>query len=154
MKNVIYADDMKWAREGFAAQFKKVCASRGIEIQLDIVTDGDELIAKVKEGNYDLVFTDNHMERVYGSTACQIIRKTNHDLPIYLISSTRFDSKCLKEFGATGSLEKPQYDMIGRKFGGEVYTEERIAGRFCMELDEIVQEHLLGKPIKEKKHSR
>lgn len=111
VKKVIWADDNQAFRESMIDNLELHCSRAEIEVEFDQASDGKELVEKVLGKNYDLVFTDNTMPKVYGLQAIAQIRAQNKSVPIYMVSSSEVGKRAL-EVGATGYLDKQDYDAF------------------------------------------
>lgn len=99
MKNVIFADDD--VDEKLVGYFKDSCENAGIEVKVDIVTNGRDLVEAVLKGNYDLVFTDGEMAHP-GYDATRDIRAAGNQVPIYSISRSPLAAEGIVKCGGTG----------------------------------------------------
>ncbi|HLD43485.1 MAG TPA: response regulator transcription factor [Candidatus Nanoarchaeia archaeon] len=105
-KKVIIADDSKELRESLVATMRLICKQNGIDAEFDQALDGKDLVERVLRGNYDLVFTDNHMAQLNGLRAIKQIRELNPTVPIYMLSSSSEAGNAALESGANGYLGK------------------------------------------------
>lgn len=101
MSKTIIAEDNKHLRESYEMSFE----IRDLEVET--VSNGEELVQKVKSGNYNLAITDNDMGGgITGINAVSEIRKFNKEIPLFVCSnSSEIEKKCL-EAGATGFIDK------------------------------------------------
>ncbi|MCS6982291.1 MAG: PglZ domain-containing protein [Flavobacteriales bacterium] len=60
--------------------------NKGYEVEM--VTSGDEAIHKVKSGNYDVVFLDEHMPGLSGLEALENIKTVRPHLPVVMITKS------------------------------------------------------------------
>lgn len=111
MKKIIWADDNETFRLSMIDQLERYCQRAEIEVVVDEVGDGKELVEKVLAAHYDLVFTDNQMTEIHGLQAIAQIRERNKNVPIYMISSSEVGERAL-EAGATGYFDKEDYDDL------------------------------------------
>jgi len=100
---VIVADDSKVARESYADGISIF----GVEV--DQAKDGRDLVEKVRNGQYDIVFTDYEMPNMDGMEATRQIRKFS-DVPIYMNSGCERDGIAEEalEAGVTGFTKKDE----------------------------------------------
>ena len=83
MKKIIIAEDFPSQRK----IYRKVIEHYKKDFQIDEVENGSELVKKVKENNYDIIFTDQNMPGgINGLSAVKRIREFNKKVQIYLIS--------------------------------------------------------------------
>lgn len=108
MKSVIIADDNDKVRKTYARAVKHF--SGGAEV--DEVGDGASLVEKVRERDYDLIFTDNDMPRMSGLFAIARIREFNANVPICMISGDDPDKtrQAAMDAGATDYIDKGDYE--------------------------------------------
>ncbi|HWQ57905.1 MAG TPA: response regulator transcription factor [Clostridia bacterium] len=76
--------------------------------ETDSAADGEEALAKFREGNYDLVLLDVMLPKLSGIEVCQAIRETS-ETPIIMLTAKGEDmDKILGlEFGADDYMTKP-----------------------------------------------
>ena len=67
---IIIADDSETFRKLLVGVIRKISE----DLEIDEVSDGIDLIQKVKENNYDLAITDNTMIKMDGLVAIERIR--------------------------------------------------------------------------------
>ena len=90
---------------------------------VEIAGDGEEAIAKFKEGNYDLVITDFELRKVDGLELAQAIKQVSPASPIILVTGHAeiIKSGMGKVSNIEALLSKPisisaLYDAMGRIF--------------------------------------
>jgi len=118
MKSVIIAEDDEKVRETYARAVKRF--SGGAEVHE--VGDGETLVEKVRERDYDLIFTDNDMPRMSGLFAIVNIREFNPHIPICMMSGDKFEEimpEAMKA-GATDYIDKGDYEHFTEKLKGVV----------------------------------
>jgi chemosensory pili system protein ChpA (sensor histidine kinase/response regulator) len=102
---VLFVDDSLSVRK-FA---QMTLASLGVEVTLAV--DGVDGMAKLREGNFDLVFTDLEMPRMHGFELIRELRflPLYHDLPIVVVTSRsgHKHQQQARTLGATEYLTKP-----------------------------------------------
>ena len=79
------------------------------DITIDIASNGQEAVDKVKINRYDLILMDIQMPIMDGIEATKIIRKTNKTIPIIALSANAMieDIKRTKKAGMSYHLSKP-----------------------------------------------
>lgn len=103
MKKVIVADDNEFIRETYTDILENYLSNT----EVVAVPDGESLVEEVKKGDYSFVLTDNSMgSGITGIEAIREIRKSNGEVPIYMISADDMKEKA-REAGATGYFQKP-----------------------------------------------
>jgi len=105
MKPIIIAEDNEQTRKIFVSIIE-----RSSKTKVDAVDNGEDLVSKVREGDYSIIFTDNQMPIMYGLTAIKEIRKFNSDIPIYMISGAELEKEA-KEAGATDYIDKGDMNL-------------------------------------------
>lgn len=105
-KRIIIADDDDGVRRSLCRFIRSYI--KGSEV-LEAST-GEALIEKLKEGGYDLAFTDNDMgQGIRGLEAVRRVRAWGIEVPIYLLcwveEREKFREEALRA-GATGYIEK------------------------------------------------
>ena len=107
-KKVIVADDRASWRGIYANAIKGTFPT----VQVDQVETGTDLVARVLQGDYSLVISDNDMEgKNDGLEALKRIRESGSIIPFYLVCSedyvvTRNAMSC----GANGFYDKINFD--------------------------------------------
>ncbi len=102
LKRILIADDHRGLRSLFT---KKLAAEGNIIVEAQ---DGNEAIAKAKDGKYDLIILDVVMPLKSGFEVCRDIRTHAPDVPIILYSSDESPEfiRKGKEVGATACVRK------------------------------------------------
>ena len=108
---IIIADDSETFRKLLVGVIRKISE----DLEIDEVSDGIDLIQKVKENNYDLAITDNTMIKMDGLVAIERIRLFDKELPIYVVSGAFYIEKKVLEAGATGFIDKYNIDKLEHK---------------------------------------
>jgi len=101
-------DDNKDNRTVLSAYFRRT------EHSIEIAVNGEEAVAKIKQGNYDLVLMDIEMPVMDGYTAVRLARKWEREngrtpLPIIALTANALKEdrqRCL-DAGCTDHLTKP-----------------------------------------------
>lgn len=77
--------------------------------KVERVTTAKEGLAKARQGNYDLILLDLHLEDDSGVNLCQKIRQFDANTPILFYSAEARESKIKEAIaaGAQGFLVKP-----------------------------------------------
>ena len=120
-KRIIVADDED---TGMICQMflQFSCNEQGIDVQVDLVKSGEELVEKVRNNHYDLILSDNYMGNLSGAEALKQIRNDNPDATLCLMSSREDVEDKAKEAGATDFMIKDplliqsNIDKIVRKY--------------------------------------
>lgn len=100
---IIIADDDSAIR----GVYRDVICSLSKNIEVDMVENGEDLVKKVRQNNYDLVITDNSMgPGIKGLEAIKEIRKFNQKVPICLASGDNIEDVAF-DAGASVYLPKP-----------------------------------------------
>lgn len=100
MPKIIIADDQEDVREPYARFIRKL-----YDTEVDEVSNGGDLVDRVRYGGYSLILTDNKMPVMDGLGAVREIRKFDPTTPIYMLSSSQVDDLAL-ELGVTGYIDK------------------------------------------------
>ena len=102
---IIFADDLAINRDLFLKQLKGVSD----KIQIDLASDGNELVQKVSNKDYDLVVTDVQMPIMNGMEATKLIRETNQEIKIIGLSAniSKKDIDLFLEAGMDDYISKP-----------------------------------------------
>lgn len=111
-KIIVADDDDETDRTILKYGIKHVLQTEGLEADIALVSDGTELVDQVKEGDYDLVFTDRKMP-YDGLAATKDIREFNLSIPIYMVSSAPQPEAV--ENGANGYIIKGGNDRFNEQ---------------------------------------
>ena len=109
VNKVIVADDDKDFRETQIAVLRRFCRNKEIDAEFDEASDGEELVNKVLQSQYDLIFTDNEMPKINGLRAIKELREKGQAIPIYMISGSDVSEVALG-LGATGYIPKNNFE--------------------------------------------
>ncbi len=136
---IIFADDLAINRDLFLKQLKGVSD----KIQIDLASDGNELVQKVLNKDYDIVVTDVQMPKMNGVEATKLIRESNKEIKIIGLSANirKKDIDLFLEAGMNDYISKPYNleelilkisDLVGIKEVelSKVKEELRITKRF------------------------
>jgi DNA-binding response OmpR family regulator len=77
--------------------------------EVDIVSDGDEVLWRVREGDYAAIILDILLPKVNGYDICESLRNEQNTTPILVLTkkSGEFDEVEAFEFGADDFMRKP-----------------------------------------------
>src|SRR3989338_11309858 len=111
VKQVIIADDDDSLRRMYSDMIEAAVPDATIVC----VDNGRDLVAKVREGGYQLVFTDYDMrdDGMTGLRAIIKIRQFDFQTPIFMASGSEVEIEAL-EAGATGYIDKGDRNMWKR----------------------------------------
>ncbi len=101
-KKVLVVDDEKLIVKGIRFSLEQD------DMEVDTAYDGEEAVAKAREGNYDIILLDLMLPKLDGLSACQQIREFS-DVPIVMLTAKGEDmDKILGlEYGADDYITKP-----------------------------------------------
>lgn len=104
MWRILIADDHEVVRQGL----EKILRAEYPDAQIDAVTDGEQLMARVQDSEWDLVISDWSMPSAGGLEALALIRERQPGLPVLILTmhpEEQFALRALKA-GAAGYLTK------------------------------------------------
>jgi CheY-like chemotaxis protein len=108
-KKIIVAEDNKDLRETYVMFIESYVDN----VSIDSVSNGADLVEKVKNENYSLIFTDNDMPPgISGLESIKQIREFDKKTPIYMISGSKskedatYKQKTVLECGGNGFIDK------------------------------------------------
>ena len=113
MTKIILADDDEDDRVILRHAIVTALEAEDITAEVECVSDGKELVQKVREGDYALSFTDRQMP-YDGLRVVQDIRRTGSAIPLYMVASDPQQEAV--EAGADGGIVK----TYGTRFYEEV----------------------------------
>ena len=91
-KRILAIDDEETIRKIYMYAFKDTV------YEVETATSGESGLELQREIKYDLIFLDIHMPGMNGFEVLREIRKTDEDVPIYIV--TAFYKKFLEEIGS------------------------------------------------------
>ncbi|SDB53432.1 hypothetical protein SAMN03097699_1962 [Flavobacteriaceae bacterium MAR_2010_188] len=89
-----------------------------MNLQCDVVDNGEEAVERVKENNYSVVLMDIHMPGISGLEATKIIRSFDKDLTIFALTAVTLEDK-MHEFDEAGFN-----DIISKPFKQEDFEKK------------------------------
>ncbi len=102
-KKIIIAEDDEYLRKSYVDCLKLLKS----DLEIEAVSNGEELLERMKNSKYDLVMTDNDLGRgINGFEVITKIREFNKTIPILMISGTEGLEKWALEYGATKYIVK------------------------------------------------
>ena len=90
-----------------SANIERCMLAEGYEV--DIVADGEEVLWRVREGDYAAIILDILLPKVNGYDICELLRNEQNATPILVLTkkSGEFDEIEAFEFGADDFMRKP-----------------------------------------------
>jgi len=92
-----------------------------MDLNCDVVDDGESAVEHVKNTEYNVVLMDIHMPGISGLEATKIIRTFNKDLTIFALTAVTLEDK-MHEFGEAGFD-----DIISKPFKQEDFEKKLYA---------------------------
>lgn len=89
-----------------------------INLECDVVDNGEDAVERVKENNYSVVLMDIHMPGISGLEATKIIRSFNKELTIFALTAVTLEDK-MHEFDEAGFN-----DIISKPFKQEDFEKK------------------------------
>lgn len=89
-----------------------------MNLQCDVVDNGEEAVERVKENNYSVVLMDIHMPGISGLEATKIIRSFDKELTIFALTAVTLEDK-MHEFDEAGFN-----DIISKPFKQEDFEKK------------------------------
>jgi DNA-binding NarL/FixJ family response regulator len=104
MLRILIADDHEVVRQGL----EKILRTEYPDARIDAAVDGEDLIRKVRETEWDLVISDLSMPSTGGLDALTLIREHRPDLPVLILTMHPEEQYALQALkaGAAGYLTK------------------------------------------------
>lgn len=101
MSRILYAEDEYTNRKLLEIRLSQV------GIGCDLAKDGNDALAKYREGSYDLIILDQYMPGLNGDQVAAEIRKDNKTIPLIAITSDDGETEKLKKAGFNEIFIKP-----------------------------------------------
>lgn len=89
-----------------------------MNLECDVVDNGEDAVERVKENNYSVVLMDIHMPGISGLEATKIIRSFNKELTIFALTAVTLEDK-MHEFDEAGFN-----DIISKPFKQEDFEKK------------------------------
>ena len=89
-----------------------------MNLECDIVDNGEAAVEKVKQNNYNVVLMDIHMPGISGLEATKIIRTFDKELTIFALTAVTLEDK-MHEFDEAGFD-----DIISKPFKQEDFEKK------------------------------
>ena len=89
-----------------------------MNLECDVVDNGEDAVERVKENNYSVVLMDIHMPGISGLEATKIIRTFNKELTIFALTAVTLEDK-MHEFDEAGFN-----DIISKPFKQEDFEKK------------------------------
>jgi two-component system, NarL family, invasion response regulator UvrY len=152
MIKVFFTEDHAIVREGL----KQILADTKDIIVAGEAADGEEALAKIRQGDYDIVVMDISMPGRNGLEILKEIKETKPGLPVLILSMYPEDVYALRSFrgGASGYLSKESaptelINAIRKVSSGGKYISTALAEKLVVNLGDDS-----GKPLHEKLSER
>lgn len=146
---ILIADDHEIVRKGL----KQILTEHYIDVYVEEVADGEQLVNKALEANWDIVISDISMPRLNGLEALRQIKEVKPELQMLMLSIHSEDQYALRvmKAGAHGYMTKDlaQQELVnavekvlsGKKFISSGLAE-KLADTLDNDIDEISHEAL------------
>ena len=104
MRRILIADDHEIVRQGL----EKILRAEYPDAVIEFVADGEALLTKVRDADWDLVLSDLSMPSASGLEALGLIREIRPGLPVLILSMHSEEQYALRALkaGAAGYLTK------------------------------------------------
>jgi DNA-binding NarL/FixJ family response regulator len=152
MIKVFFAEDHAIVREGL----KQILADTRDIVVAGEASDGDEALAQILKGDYDIVVMDISMPGRNGLEVLKELKEHRPELPALILSMYPEDVYAIRSFrvGASGYLSKESaptelINAIRKVAGGGKYVSAALAERLVVNLGDDS-----GKPLHEKLSER
>ena len=89
-----------------------------MNLNCDVVDNGEDAVSRVKDNKYDVVLMDIHMPGISGLEATKIIRTFNKELTIFALTAVTLEDK-MHEFDEAGFD-----DIISKPFKQEDFEKK------------------------------
>ncbi|MBE6902763.1 MAG: response regulator transcription factor [Ruminococcaceae bacterium] len=118
-------------------------SAKGDEIKLSCATDGEQGLARITEGGYDLIMLDVMLPHIDGFSLCRQIRRSS-DVPVLFLTARAREEDVLYgyELGCDDYIVKPfslaelyaKTNALLKRAKGTVISRELVCGAIRMEL--------------------
>lgn len=147
MLRILIADDHEVVRQGL----EKILGTEYPDAQIVTVADGEALISKAQEGQWDLVISDLSMPSAGGLDALPRIRERQPELPVLILSMHPEENYALRAIkaGASGYLTKNmesaellvaiRHVLSGRRYITPAVAEQLVENASAERTDQLHQ---------------
>ena len=113
--SILVCDDLPEERTTLFQMLRNNESTHGHELDVEMASDGTELLALWKPGRWDLIFLDIYMPKLGGIEAARRLRQTDSDCEIVFVTNSRDHGMEGYELHAMDYLTKPftQSDVDG-----------------------------------------
>jgi DNA-binding response OmpR family regulator len=121
-KHILVVDDERNIRNNL----RMILEADGYKV--DIASDGDEGLSRVKEGLYDIAFVDIQMPKMDGLELLRLLRGLRPKLPVVMLTAYGTVSRAVEamKLGAVDFLEKPFDPKAIQLLCHEIIEREKI----------------------------
>ncbi|MCK5400009.1 MAG: response regulator [Flavobacteriaceae bacterium] len=95
-----------------------------MNLNCDVVDNGEDAVEQIKENNYDIVLMDIHMPGISGIEATKIVRSFDKELTIFALTAVTLEDK-MQEFDDAGFD-----DIISKPFKQEDFEKKLFSALF------------------------
>ena len=113
--SVMICEDLEEERMALARMVRTVCRSRGIDLELELSSSGEELLDRFRFRRWDILFLDIYMNKISGIQAAKVIRGQDQTCALIFATTSREHGLLSYELQVTDYLLKPftQADVEG-----------------------------------------
>jgi len=104
---VMICEDLEEERMALARMVRRVCRSRGIDLELELSASGEELLDRFRTRRWDILFLDIYLGGISGTQAARSIREKDQTCALIFATTSREHGLLSYELRVTDYLLKP-----------------------------------------------
>lgn len=104
---VMICEDLEEERMSLARMVRRSCRSRGIDLDLELSSSGEELLDCFRLRRWDIIFLDIYLGGISGTEAAKLIRRQDQSCDLIFATTSREHGLLSYELRVTDYLVKP-----------------------------------------------
>ena len=105
--SIMICEDLEEERMSLARIVRRSCQERGIDLELELSTSGEELLDRFRSRRWDIIFLDIYLGGISGTEAARIIRGQDQSCALVFATTSREHGLLSYELRVTDYLLKP-----------------------------------------------
>lgn len=104
---VMICEDLVEERMALARMVRGCCEARGVELELELSSSGEELLDRFRFRRWDVIFLDIYLGGISGDKAARVIRASDRECALIFATTSREHGLLSYELQVTDYLLKP-----------------------------------------------